>query len=173
MKKIGFHIQERRADTNIMSAQNAPKVAERPVCSLVSIRFAKSNRTLTYYNDKFDLEVGDHVFVSGRLAGQLGIVEKVTTKFKINLADYQRVISKADRSIHGTYRSVLDKMVSYDQDAMTPEAFRTWILPPAHLLEEENEKKEEIIVGEGYELDLSHLEDNDEVDPSVLQRAVE
>lgn len=73
-----------------------------PVRSLVSVRFIQDGRAFTYYNDKFALEVGDHVFVSGQLAGQLGIVEKVTTRFKINLADYQRVISKASAAIHGT-----------------------------------------------------------------------
>ena len=100
MKSIlGFGISDSPREESI---KIAPKEVSNPVRSLVSVRFIQDGRAFTYYNDKFALEVGDHVFVSGQLAGQLGIVEKVTTRFKINLADYQRVISKASAAIHGT-----------------------------------------------------------------------
>lgn len=172
MKSIlGFGIGEKPAAE---SSSVIPKEDMNPVRSLVSVRFVRDGRAFTYYNDRFSLEVGDRVFVSGKLAGQLGIVEKVTTKFKINLADYQRVISKAGGAIHGTYESVLDKMVSYDREALSPEEFRSWILPPAHWDGDGSEDQEdEIVIGDGYELCLSDLEDCDEVSPAVLERAVD
>ena len=172
MKNIlGFVIEKKPVAERIAVT---PKEELDPVRSLVSVRFIRDGRALTYYNDKFALEVGDYVFVSGKLAGQPGVVEKVTTKFKINLADYQRVFSKAGGAIHGSYESMLDKMVSYDREAMSPEEFRTWILPPAHWEGDGSEAQEdEIIIGDGYELNLSELESNDDVNSTVLERAVD
>ena len=172
MKSIlGFGIGETPAAE---SAAVTPKEELSPVRSLVLVRFLRDGRAFTYYNGKFDLAVGDQVFVSGKLAGQPGVVEKVTTRFKINLADYQRVISKASAAIHGAYESVLDKMVSYDREALSPEEFRSWILPPAHWDGDGSEEEEdEIIVGDGYELSLPGLEASEDADSAVLDRAVE
>ena len=151
----------------------APKEELRPVRSLVSVRFIRDGRAFTYYNDRFALEIGDHVFVSGKLAGQPGIVEKITTKFKINVSDYQRVISKVSVSIHGTYESVLDRMVSYDPCAVSPDEFRSWILPPVCWEDDSPAPEDEIVIGDGYELCLPELESSDDVDPSVLERAAD
>ncbi len=139
------------------------------ISTLVSVRFFEDGRELTYYNDRFLLEPGDVVFVSGRYAGKAGEVVKVSTRFRISLADYQRVISRADREIHGTYEHMLDKMISFSSEAFTPEQFRSWILPPA----EGGEEEEEIVFGEGYELDLEAIEDSEDADAAVLQRANE
>ena len=172
MKSIlGFSISDSPREESITIA---PKEVANPVPSLVSVRFVRDGRAFTYYNDKFALEVGDHVFVSGKLAGQLGIVEKVTTWFKINLADYQRVISKASAAIHGTYESVLEKIVSNDLEAMSPDEFRAWILPPAHWEGDgSDDQEDEIVIGDGYELSLSNLENCDDVSPAVLDHAVD
>ena len=165
---IGFSISEPQEskDYDTVRRENVPAVR-----SLVSVRFPDRGMALTYYNDLFDLEEGDFVFVSGKLAGKLGIVEKVTTRFKINLADYQRVISKATGNIRGSYESVLDKMVSFDSEAMTPDEFRSWILPPKGWDKKEGEPEDEIILGDGYELMIPELEQDDEVDRAVLERA--
>ncbi len=168
---LGFSVEEKLPEESIVLARQELVC---PVRSLVSVRFIRDGRTFTYYNDKFALEVGDYVYVSGKLAGQMGIVEKVTTKFKINLADYQRVISKASVSIHGTYDSVLDKMVSYDRDALSPDEFRQWILPPVHWDGDGSEGQEdEIIIGDGYELGLYEMESDSDVNPVVLERALD
>ena len=109
MKSIlGFSIGETPASENVTVT---PKEELHPVRSLVSVRFLQDGRTLTYYNDSFALAVGDRVFVSGKLAGQPGIVEKVTTRFKIRLSEYQRVIAKASIAIHGTYDLVLNLLL--------------------------------------------------------------
>lgn len=146
----------------------------RPVRSLVTVRFPQHGAAPTYYNDRFALAPGDYVFVSGKLAGQAGVVETVTTKFRIRLADYQRVISKACSVVRGSYEPILDKMVSYDRNAMSPEAFRSWILPPVHREDDSGETAtDEIIVGEGYALSLSDPERSEEIEPAVLRRALD
>ena len=167
---IGFGSRETQESQELESVQreNVPAVR-----SLVSVRFPDRGMALTYYNDLFALEEGDLVFVSGKLAGKLGIVEKVTTRFKINLADYQRVISKAAGTIRGSYESILDKMVSFDCETMTPDEFRSWILPPKGWDKKEGDPEDEIILGDGYELLLSELEKDDEVDHAVLERAID
>ncbi len=125
--KIGFSIEP---------AQEAPTLTlpipepSKPVRSLVQVRFEGDGRLLTYYNDLFDLAPGDRVFVSGKLTGKPGTVEKITTKFKINLANYERVISMARIEIHGTYEKLIDKMVSYDPIALSPDQVRVWAKPP-------------------------------------------
>lgn len=171
MKSIlGFGIEEKPMTQKMDLIPQDPVQAIR---SLVSVRFIGDGRAFTYYNDKYALEEGDFVFVSGKLAGKLGVVESVTTKFKINLADYQRVISKANGSIHGTFESILDKMVSYDSEAPSPDEFRSWIMPPKGWDKSEDDPEDEIIIGDGYELHIPDLEESNEVSPAVLQRALD
>ena len=150
----------------------APDCGSAPVRSLVSVRF-EDGRILTYYNDRFVLEPGDRVFVSGKLAGKPGVVENVTTKFRINLADYQKVISKAGCEVHGTYESVLDKMVSFGSDAVSPDDFRTLVMPPKHWEGQEEQEDEEIIVGEGFELAVHDIESSEDFSSVIRDRAAE
>ena len=86
---------------------------ENPDTTTVSGFFRAHFFECKYYNDQFDLHEGDMVFVSGKLTGECGIVDTVNYKFKINLADYERVIAHPEIVLHGTYAPVLDKMVSY------------------------------------------------------------
>ena len=165
---IGFGISEPQEPRSFDVVRREPGQAVR---SLVKVRFP-GGMAFTYYNDLFDLREGDFVFVSGKYAGQLGAVEAVTTRFKINLANYQRVISRAADTIRGSYETVLDKMVSFDCEAMAPDEFRSWILPPKGWDRKDGDPEDEIILGDGYELLLSELERSDEVDGAVLERAV-
>ena len=168
MKSIlGFGIEETPENAEVPETVSVPREAP-PVRSLVSVRFPDGGRELTYYNDRFDLAVGDRVFVSGKLAGTPGVVEKVTTRFRICLSDYQRVISKAFGAPRGSFEAMIDKMVSYDRLAMPPEDFRSWILPARS-----PEGGEDILCGDGYELSLSALEEADEASREVLDRAVD
>ena len=168
MKSIlGFGIEEPEDTTEITSGVREEPI---PVRSLVSVRFIGDGRVLTYYNDRFDLTVGDRVFVSGKLAGKPGIVEKVTTRFRINLADYKRVISKAAGAPRGTFKNMIDKMVSYDLSSMTPEEFRSWIIPPR---DPDGKEEDIILTGDGYELSLSDPEEHEEATSELLERAVE
>ena len=125
--KIGFRINPLKTVKKLIRPVSEPP---KPVRTLVQVRFEGDGRVLTYYNNRFQLNPGDRVFVSGRLAGKPGIVESVTTKFKINLANYEKIISVASLEIHGTYERIIDKMVSYDSAAVSAAQFRSWCMPP-------------------------------------------
>ncbi len=53
---------------------------------------------------------------------------------------------------------------------MTPEEFRSWILPPKQA---EGDEEGEILTGEGYELSLPNLEEDEETEREALDKAVE
>ena len=46
--------------------------------SLVKVFFISRDLDLPYYNDRFDLQMGDRVYVSGKLSGHMGIVTEVS-----------------------------------------------------------------------------------------------
>ena len=87
------------------SSQGTPSVpasnASEPRKSVVRVHFPARNMTLSYYNDAFDLKVGDIVYVDGNLEGLRGRVVDITYNFKIKLSDYKRVISVADTEVKG------------------------------------------------------------------------
>ena len=168
MKSIlGFGRTDECAEAEVSIAEAQP--AEEPVRSLVTVRFPGVDSSYTYYNDIFDLHEGDMVFVSGKMAGKRGIVDSVNYRFKINLADYKRVIARPLISMRGTYAPMLDKMVSVDRETIDPDTFRRWIIPPP----EEGCDPPEYIKGEGYSFDLEHLSEYPEIEEAVLRRAVE
>ena len=138
-----------------------------PVRSLVSVSFTDIAKNYTYYNDKFDLSVGDMVYVSGKLAGRMGVVASVGTKFKIRLSDYERVIANPHIQFHGHYTQVLDKMIACE-GGVSADTFRSWVIAPSA----EGETSE-IVMGEGYVLPLEYLRSCDDVDMTILRRAIE
>ncbi len=167
MRTMGFGRDDKNDTPNVVIPQvEEPK---EPVRSLVRVRFEDFDRELTYFNDRFDLSVGDRVFVSGKLYGKVGFITSVTTKFRIRLSDYERVIALAQTPIHGAYKPVADKMLSYDSSALSPEAFRTWVLPPEEVPDEDNE----VIYGDGYAIPLDEPHNADGVDHAVFDRALE
>ncbi len=137
--------------------------------SLVQVRFADVHRSYSYYNDQFDLKDGDLVYVSGCLAVKIGYVESVNYRFKVNLADYERVLAHLKVEIHGTYHQIMGKLVSYDTEAIKPDMVRSWVKPPVP----EDEEPPEYVQGEGYSFDLEHFTESDEVESVVLQRALD
>lgn len=56
-----------------------------PRKSVVQVRFPGKGMSLAYYNDQFDLKIGDLVYVDGKLEGQLGRVTEITYNFKIKI----------------------------------------------------------------------------------------
>ncbi len=167
MRIVGFG----QGDTKPMVEKPSKIVTVKtPVRSLVSISFDRMNRPLTYYNDQFDLKPGDRVFVTGKLEGEVGFVESVTTKFRIRIADYQKVISLAQTTIHGTYAPKGNMMLSNDMDALMPEDFRKWVLPPR---DAEEQPENEIVFGDGYEIPLENPSTAEGVDPAVFDRAID
>ena len=170
MRMMGFGRDDMKETPDVL----LPPVEEpkKPVRSLVRVRFEDFDRELAYFNDRFDLSCGDRVFVSGKLAGKPGFVTSVTTKFKIKMSDYhyEKVIALAQTPIHGAYKPVADKMLSYDSAALSPEAFRTWVLPPE---DDTDDPDDEVIYGDGYEIPLDDPHRGEEVEHATFERALE
>lgn len=168
MRTMGFGRDEMKETPDVL----LPTVEEprKPVKSLVRVHFEDEAYELTYFNDRFDLKPGDRVFVSGKRAGEVGIVNSVTTKFRIKASNYERVIALAQTPINGTYKPVADKMLSYDSNALSSEAFRTWVMPPEEPASEEED--DEIIYGDGYEIPLDDPHNAEGVDKTVFGRAL-
>ena len=145
-----------------------------PVKSLVKVRFECHSMPLAYYNDRFDLQEGDVVYVSGKLAGEPGVVVSVTTKFRIHTSDYERVLSLLDLRIHGFFTGVRDKMVSFGQIAITPEQFGGWVTPPEdpQKKKDEDEDEDEVVSGEGYTIDINIIETCEDITSVIAERAV-
>ena len=144
-----------------------------PVKSLVKVRFRESARTLTYYNDRFDLVCGDVVYVSGTMAGQYGVVIEVVTKFRIHTADYERVLKCLDLTIlgTGTYVQTADKMVCCLGAAISPERFEDWITPPIEQKKEKDDTDpDEIVSGDGYSIELSQISNCEDLRQVILER---
>ena len=167
MRMIGFGQDDPKQEAKRQSGTVV--TSDVPVKSLVSINFERMNHALTYYNDQFDLKPGDRVFVTGKLEGEIGIIESVSTKFRIRIADYQKVISVAQTSIHGTYAPKGGMMLSYDADALSASDFRKWMLPPA----ENREESDEIVYGDGFEVSLNDPRESDGIEPAVFDRALD
>lgn len=164
MKNIlGFKDNEETKEVIPEETVPQPEKSEIPVRSVVKVWFDERHCAYDYYNDLFDLEKGDRVFVEGKLEGIPGVVVSVNTRFRIKLSDYKKIISKADMTITGRFVKVRDKMVSFDEKSLPPERFRLWVKPPIN-------EEDEIICGEGYEVSLSDFEKEGE--PAVLQRAI-
>ena len=70
--------------------------------NVVSVNFG-AGREYPYLNDKFDLAVGDKVYVGGKLAGTPGTVTEVLTKFKVSLKYYKYVLQKIDYAVRGKF----------------------------------------------------------------------
>lgn len=110
-----------------------------------------------YINDKFDLEVGDKVYVDGKLAGKIGVVTEVLTKFKVNLKYYKYVLQKVDYKIEGTFMKMKNLMVGVDESSISFEQLLTWVKAPLS----PDAEPEEFLCGDGYEIDLETLLDDD------------
>lgn len=106
------------------------RLTKAAVPSVVRVRFPSCSRELDYFNDKFDLQPGDAVFVDGKLAGQRGRVTAVSTHFRIRPDDYKRVIGLADTCVSGEFLNAGSYLVTFDLCALPYSRFRSWVLPP-------------------------------------------
>ena len=119
--------------------------------SLVEIKFPDVYKPYTYYNDSFALEIGDRVFVDGKLEGVMGVVVNITYNFKIKLSDYKRVIGKADTNVQGEFYFAGSHFVTFDPNSLTFEKALTWFKAP--------EEDEEYVCGtDGSSFVLENLE---------------
>ena len=135
--KIGFSGYEEEQQTAEQLAEMPGEM--QPVKSVVQVRFPSQGRSYSYYNDRFDLHVGDIVFVEGKLEGVKGIVTELSRTFKIRLSDYKRVIAVADTEVKGRLYFGGSHLIAFDKDVIPYDKIRAWFLPP--------ESEEEYAVG--------------------------
>ena len=101
-----------------------------PRKSLVQIRFSGKGMALTYYNDRFDLKVGDQVYVDGKLEGLLGRITEISYNFKIKVSDYQKVIAVVDTDVSGQFYLAGSHFVTFDASALPAEKVKLWFKAP-------------------------------------------
>lgn len=145
--KIGFSGYEEEQQTAEQLAEMPGEM--QPVKSVVQVRFPSQGRSYSYYNDRFDLHVGDIVFVEGKLESVQGIVTEVSRSFKIKLSDYKRVIAVADTEVKGRLYFGGSHLIAFDKDVIPYDKIRAWFFPP--------ESEEEYAVG--YDDESVHIDD--------------
>ena len=104
--------------------------ANTPKKSLAKIRFPGKEKTIPYFNDRFNLQLGDLVYVEGEMAGQIGRVEELNYHFKIKLSDYWRVIAVVKTDVHGEFHMAGSHFVTFDPAALPKEQAVTWFKAP-------------------------------------------
>lgn len=102
-----------------------------PRKSLVQVRFPGNGMVLTYFNDLFDLKIGDFVYVDGKLEGQLGRVTEMTYNFKIKLSDYKKVIAVVDTNVHGEFHTAGSHFVTFDPAVLPAVQAVLWFKAPS------------------------------------------
>ncbi len=134
-----------------------------PRKSVVQVRFPGRGMDLAYYNDKFDLKVGDMVYVDGKLEGLLGRVTQVNYNFKIKLSDYKRVIALVDTDVHGDFRMAGSHFVTLDREAIPVHKLRPWFIAPCA-------EDEQIVCGsDDTEFPLEELSEM-KISPEIAER---
>lgn len=141
--QIGFTAQNPPKNT-VKDPPSAPQKSTAPRPSVVRVRF-EDGPSLSYYNDLFDLKVGDLVYVDGEKKNRLGRVSEVSHGFKIRRSEYQRVLCVVDREVRGRFFLSPSHLLTFERGAFERERARLWLCGP------KNEDEEEL-VGYGDEV---------------------
>ncbi len=126
MKKspIGFCLNEKHETEEVVIERGEEAII--PRASVVSVYFPHRGREWSYYNDRFDLKVGDYVYVEGKLEGYRGQVTKVNYSFKIKLSDYKKVIGVVDTDIKGDFYLAGSHMITFDRNVIPYQKVLAW-----------------------------------------------
>lgn len=121
---IGFNMNTENisADEVTEPVINSPE----PRKSIVQVYFPSRDRSWPYYNDQFDLKLGDSVYVDGKLEGKLGKVININYSFKIKLSDYKKVIAQVDTGVEGEFHFVGSHAVTFDKSAINYSKIINW-----------------------------------------------
>ena len=149
--RIGF-AAEQTENSPVQPDLAATKRASAPRRSVVQVQFEGQSRALAYYNDQFDLQCGDRVYVDGKLEGKLGRVTAVEYNFRIRLSDYRRVIALVDTEVHGQFFQAGSHLVTFDRAALPPEKAVLWFKAP--------EKEDEVFISGRDEEECGFLLEN-------------
>jgi hypothetical protein len=155
-EKVGFEVYKRPeylpegVKDESLYKYTPPKTVM-PRKALAEIYFPQKHRTLTYYNDQFNLSVGDTVFVDGAYEGLYGKVINLNYNFKIKPSDYKKVVFVADTDVRGEFCHAGSHIMSLSRSALPYEKVIGWFKPPV-------KEEEEIIIsteeyGERFSLD--------------------
>lgn len=121
-----------------------------PLRCIVEVRFPGRGTPLNYYNDCFDIHIGDAVYVDGKMAGVKGRVTAVSRHFKIHPSDYRKIICRVDTNVHGKFDLVRSFFMTFARNTLPYEKVRPWFFAPG---------EEEYIVGQDdFSFDLEELE---------------
>lgn len=164
--KIGFNFSENTTEKREIVIPEVIEDEQIIRKSLVEIKFPDVYKPYTYYNDSFNLKLGDRVFVDGKLEGVMGVVVNITYNFKIKLSDYKRVIGKSDANVQGEFYFAGSHFVTFDPTVLPYEKALTWFKAP--------EEDEEYVSGtdgstflletlEGLKFDEYDLENGKEI----------
>ena len=126
--QIGFTVKDKEQKTDFAVSAKATQIVPRK--SVVQIYFETNNATFTYYNDRFDLKVGDFVYVEGEMAEFRGRVLNVNYNFKIKISAYKRVISVADTAVSGRFYMAGSHFVTFDRSVLPSTKVITWFRSP-------------------------------------------
>ncbi len=127
--KIGF--TPSRDNENKNRETLITKRAEiKPRKSVVQVHFDKRHLTCAYYNDLFDLHVGDMVYVEGKLEGMQGRVVEVSYTFKIKLSDYKKVTHLIDTKVNGDLFFAGSHAIAYEKDVIPFDKVISWFKTP-------------------------------------------
>ena len=116
---------------NIMPTYQPEKETIPSRKSVVQVRFPGRGMALSYYNDQFDLKVGDLVYVDGKLEGQLGHITNVNYNFKIKISEYKKVIAVVDTEVHGQFYMAGSHFITFDPATLPKEQIVLWFKAPA------------------------------------------
>ena len=131
MKKysIGFNTKIKEEEDNNVPMEVCKGVIE-PRKSVVHVHFPHRGTGWAYYNDSFDLKVGDFVYVEGKLEGFRGIVTEVNYSFKIKISDYKKVIAVVDTNVKGDFYMAGSHVISFDKNAIPFKKVLAWFKAP-------------------------------------------
>ena len=94
--------------------------------TMVEVYFPEKDKTLPYYNDRFDLKENDGVFVDGKMSGIRGRVMKVSHSFRIRLEDYDRIISRVNVKVQGKLYVYDSMLLTFDPETLCADQARNW-----------------------------------------------
>lgn len=148
--QIGF-LAERKEKKELPEQAVTGEKEIHPRKSVVRVQFPEKGMALAYYNDRFDLQPGDRVYVEGKMAGIQGRVTEVSYNFKIKTAAYKRIIAVVDTEVRGELFLAGSHFAAFDPAVLPYEQVRSWFKAPP-------EKEAEYITGhDGYAFPLADL----------------
>lgn len=113
-----------------MENVNGARTVITPRASIVQVFFAERGVKLAYFNDRFDINNGDTVYVEGSMEGIPGLVLAVCRNFKVKVSDYKRVIAVADTDVNGQFFMTDTDFITFDRQAIPFGKVVTWFKAP-------------------------------------------